>query len=600
VIHTTPPPDDAALSPLADLRVSALDLRDASNDAILARTRFDPMPAGMVQQASLDFGSLDVSPTPRDVRLLALGAAGQQVLGLALQRSVSWTYGSNQEFLLELRRPLFFFGGSAKLVAATQPLNGTQPAPYFAPNKQIYGPLRDETRLRVIDPNSVTPLLSSYDRQFDTSLGSAPPVTAAAGTFDGQSLLVANFNSTAKLHVVDTLKLEEQSSVPLSETLPVRSIAIDPLDKTATLLLYQKPPAATGRVGRLILLRDLPGLRSRVGDGQPLGIDIMAGTLTPVGVPLSAAYAGDGLLDVVVAAPPVQLGQPDCTLLGIGNRAELRRYDPRTGELREQLALPYTTAVAYTAAGDRVLVQPCTKPPGATRPGQVVIHKLDSSAADRVLGSPGTADLAVMGNALIAIGSQDVPDSPSLIMRATVRILEPNATTWATSEFDLPAWQVPYRVSSQPHSVDILFYPTDVLSYGISVTPDRTRALVLMRVLHQTYPASAGLYLYTVGDCSNSRSCFVQWSGYTYHVLLVNLQNGAREQDYLVGVQQQSCRSTFYCDPSCPPPASPSMCVDTFGACFDPCTNNAGINHYLIGYQDGYIPSAASVLFGRR
>lgn len=590
-VHASPPPDDALLSPLTDLRVTALELRDATTDSILSHARFEPTPAGTAEIAPLDLGMIPVSSTPRDLRMLALGAAGQQVLGLALKRSVSWAYGSEENFVLELRRPLFFFGGSLKMVAPVMPMNGTKPAPYFAPNQQIYAPLRDETRMRVIDPNSVTPLLSSYDRQFDLSGTAASPVTAAAGTFDGQAVLAANL--AGKLHVVDTLKLEDQNSLSLNDALPVQSIVIDPTDKTATLLLYQKPPGSTGRVGRIVFLRDLAGLRGRSSDGLPIPVDIDASAINPIGTPISAAYTPDGSsVDVVISVPPVQLQQPNCTVLGLGNKTLLRRYDPQTGSMTSETALPYTTAVAYTAAGDQVLVQPCAKPAGAVRPGQVVIRKPDGSTPDRILSAPGTAELAVVGNALIAIGSQDIADSATSVMRATVRILEANATTWATSEFDLPAWQVPYRVSSSAHSVAVLFLPTDVLSYGIAVTPDRTRALVLLRVVHQTYYGSRGVYLETTKDLNgNSESCYVQFTGYTYHVVLVNLQNGAREQDYLVGVQNQSCTSGFVCDFA--------TCADQGLSCFTPCNSNS-TNPYLIGYQDGYIPSAASVLFGRR
>jgi hypothetical protein len=74
-----------------------------------------------------------------------------------------------------------------------------------------------------------------------------------------------------------------------------------------------------------------------------------------------------------------------------------------------------------------------------------------------------------------------------------------------------------------------------------------------------------------------------------YHVVSVNLQSGSREQDYVVGVQNQSCRATFYND---------TTGADTGSACFSACAPGSG--PYLNGYQDGYIPSAASVLFGRR
>ena len=83
----------------------------------------------------------------------------------------------------------------------------------------------------------------------------------------------------------------------------------------------------------------------------------------------------------------------------------------------------------------------------------------------------------------------------------------------------------------------------------------------------------------------------MQWSGYTYHVLLVNLQNGAREQDYLVGVQNRTCSSGWKC--------VNATCPDAGVACLSPC-DPTDPDRYLIGYKDGYVPGAASVLFGRR
>ncbi len=589
VLRATPPPDDGALSPLTDPRLTNLDLRDASTDAILARARIDPTPAGMGMTASINLSQIAVSAEPRGLRMLALGAAGQQLLGLALQREVFWKYGEFTEIALELRRPLFFFGGSLKMVAPTMPLHNGQPAPYFAPNQQIFAPLRDETKLRVIDPNAVRPLLSSYDRQFDVEGSTVPPVTASAGTFDGQSLLVAS--QAGNLHIVDTLRLESQSTIPLHEDLPVQSVVVDPLDQTAALLLYRKPSPVNGRAGRVLFVRDLANLRAGISDGQISGIDIDTGAMIPEGVPLAAAYAPDGFVDVIIAIPPLQLRQPDCTTLSGSDKAALHRYDPHTGQLMSSSMLPYTTAIAYTTAAEQVLVQPCVKAPGAVRLGQVVIRKPGQGVADRILPAPGSATLAVVGNAIISVGSQDIADSASTIMGATVRILEPNTNNWATSEFELPAWQVPWVVSNIPSSVDILFLPTDVMSYGIAVNPDRTHALVLMRVLHQTFPDSLGLFLQTYGTPPNQQSCYVQWAGYTYHVLLINLQNGTREQDYLVGVQNQSCTSSLRDNRN---PAN------DLGACFGPCLiENETANPYLLGYQDGYIPSAASVLFGR-
>jgi hypothetical protein len=458
----------------------------------------------------------------------------------------------------------------------------------FAPNKQLFTQLQDETKLRVIDPNSVTPLLTKYDQQFD---GLRQPVSAAAGTFDGQSILAASMSGS--LYVVDTLQLQNTSSLPLSSSLPAQSIVIDPMDRTATILGYQRPSGSTGRIGTVSFVRDLPALRKGSGDPQLVSVDVDASAVSPSGVPLSAAYAPDGLVDVVIASPPIQLGQlgqPDCTTVGSGNHAILRRYDPKSGQVSSELPLPYTTAVSYTEAGDRVLVQPCTKASTAVRPGQVVISKLDGSSPDRVLAAPGTADLAVVGNAIISIGSQNVADVPSLIMRATVRILEANASDWATSEFDMSAWQVPYRVSSAAPAIDILFYPTDVMAYGISVTPDRTRALVLMRVSHQTI--GNGLFIDNFGSGSQQESCYMQWAGYTYHVLLINLQNGAREQDYLIGVENKSCASGWRC-------VTGNSCPDSGKACFVSC-DPMNSNPYLIGFKDGYVPGAASVLFGRR
>jgi hypothetical protein len=591
LVHATPPPDDELLSPLTDLRVSAIELRDGASDAVLGRSRFDPTPAGLAMESSLDLGMVNISSEPRDLRMLAVGSAGQQVLGLGLYRGASWQFGQNSEFVLEMRRPLFFFGGSAKLTPLVQPDEAV-----FAPNKQLYAPLKDETKLRVIDPNSVTPLLPDYDRQFD---GTTQPVGAAAGTFDGQSILAASL--AGNLHVVDTLRLEIKNSVPLGTTLPPQSIVVDPMDKVATVLSYQNPPGTSGRVGTITFVRDLPALRSRVGDPQIMAVNIDANTVSPVGVPLSATYAPDGLVDVLITAPPLQLGQPDCTLLGGSSVTRLRRYDPQSATMREEISLPYTTAIAYTSDGDRVLVQPCTRAVTAlARAGQVVIQKLDGST-DRILAAPGTADIAVVGNAIISIGSQDVPSAnPRFIMRATVRILEPSASDWSTSEFELPAWQVPYRVSGSSHAIDFLFYPSDVLSYGISVTPDRARALVLMRVLHQT--TDDGLFLSTFGSGTALEECFVQWSGYTYHVLLINLQNGAREQDYLVGVQNQSCTSAWMCAfdaAECGRTPPQKCCTGEGMACFSPCDPTES-DRYLIGYKDGYIPGAASVLFGRR
>ena len=583
VVHTTPPPDDQVLSPLLDPRVTAIELRDAKYDDLLARTRFDPPQSGVAATTHLDLGELMVSGK-RDLRMLALGAAGQQVLGVALTRNAEWSFGDQKSVHLELRRPLFFFGGGGgggKLTAAVQP-----PNPVFAPIRQLFAPLLDETKLRVIDPNSVTPLLTAFDRQLDTGPANQV-ITAATGTFDGQSLLVANV--AGNLHVVDTLSLVDQRSVvlPSSGAMLAQQIIVDSTDSSAVVLMAPSNPPLSGLAGRVVFLRNLAGLRSMPGtDGDPLAVDIDSTIVSPVGPPLSATFAPDGLVDVLFAKPPLQVGQPDCANLGGSAQAVLRRYDPATAMPREQLALPYTTAVAYTTAGERVLVQPCLTPAGATRSGQVVIK---ASSGDKLLAAAGVADVAATRSGLIAVGRDDQADSPTATMHATVNILQAGADKWSTSQFELSPWMVPYRIttdgSGNPYtsSLDISFAATDALVYSIAVTPDRGRAMALMRVQHKT----RNVFLSTAGTGTGVVNCFVDWSGYTYHVLLINLQSGAREQDYLVGVQNQTCSSR-----------SIDFNNNVLGSCFTPC-DPSGTQPYLIGYAKGYIPSAASVLFGR-
>ena len=435
VVHTTPAPDDQVLSPLLDPRVSAIELRDATHDDLLARTRFDPPQAGVAALTHLDLPPLAVSG-PRDLRMLALGAAGQQVLGVALTRSAQWAFGQAQTVSLELRRPLFFFGGGgAKLTPILSPQN-----PVFAPVRQLFAPLADETKLRVVDPNSVTPLLAAYDQKLDPTQA-RPDVTAAAGTFDGQSLLVANF--AGNLHVVDTLSLTDKRSIPLptAGAMLAQSIVVDSADSSAVVLLAPASPPTGGVSGRLLFLRDLSGLRSGTSpDGDPLMVDITSTAQSPVGPPLSAAFAPDGLLDVVFARPPLQVGQPDCIGLAGSAQAILRRYDPKTAMPREQLSVPYTTAVAYTGAGERVLVQPCVTPAGATRSGQVVIQR---TGGDKILPAAGVADVAATRSTLIAVGRDDLADNPAANIHATVNILQASAAKRSPSQFDLSPWLVP-------------------------------------------------------------------------------------------------------------------------------------------------------------
>lgn len=584
IVHTTPPPDDRVLSPLLDPRVTAIELRDASRDDLLTRTRFDPPQAGMAAAGRLDLSPLPVSGA-RDLRMLALGAAGQQVLGVALTRNAQWSFGEQKSIALELRRPLFFFGGGGGDGVKLVPLQAP-PNPVFAPIRQLFAPLQEETKLRVVDPNSVTPLLGAYDQKLDASAIN-PAVTAAVGTYDGQSLLVANV--AGNLHVVDTLSLTDQRSVPLPSTgaMLTRAIVVDAADSSAAVLMAPTNPPMIGQSGRVVFLRNLAGLRSgQSADGDPVTADISSTAQSPVGPPLSAAFAPDGMVDVVFGRSPLQVGQPDCISLAGSGQGILRRYDPTTAMPREQLSVPYTTAVAYTAAGERVLVQPCVTPAGSTRSGQIVIQR---AGGDKILPAAGVADVAATRSALIAVGRDDLADSPTTTIHATVNILESSAERWSTSQFDLSPWLVPYRItldgSGNPYtsSLDVSFSPTDVLVYSIAVTPDRGRALALMRVEHKT----RGVFVSTSGSGSSTVNCFVDWSGYTYHVLLINLQSGAREQDYVVGVQNQTCGSRSF-----------DSTGNSLGACFTPCDNSKP-QPYLIGYASGYIPSAASVLFGR-
>ena len=587
VVRAAPPPDDVLLSPLRDARVTAIELRDARAEDLLARSRFDPqLPDSMQMTAALsglDLGQVAVSGK-RDLRLLTLGAAGQQVLGVALSREAEWQYGTATDIFFELRRPLFFFGGSQKLVAPVTP-----PDPVFAPGRRIFEALRDETKLRVVDPNSVTSLLPKYDLQLDsvTVQGqvTSTPVSAAAGTYDGQSLLACNL--LGNLHVIDTLSMIDQSSVKLPDAakLPPQAVVVDPKDQTAVVLMYAKVAPPSGPIGHLAFVRDLPGLRSRVSkDGNLLTVDVEAAT----GQPLAAAYAPDGLIDVVFGRPPLQVAEPDCSMNNLSGpeASKLRRYDPQTGAVREERSLPYTTSVVYNSSGERVLVQPCGIAAGAIRRGQVVIAR---ASGDKVLAAPGVMDIATTKNGLVAVGRDDLADSPTTLMHATVNTLEGSADKWSTSQFDLPAWEVPFRITTasdgQPYtsSLNISFSPTDVLVYSVAVTPDRARALALMRVSHKT----RGMYLSTLGVSPDQTTCYIDWSGYTYHVLLINLQTGAREQDYIVGVQNQDCGSRNY-----------DKNNKLLGQCFGPC-DPTDSKPYLRLYQEGYVPTAASVLFGR-
>ena len=62
LVRATPAPDDTVLSPLRDLRVTALELRDARTDDSLARSRFDP-PASSVTGSPM-LPALDLASGP--------------------------------------------------------------------------------------------------------------------------------------------------------------------------------------------------------------------------------------------------------------------------------------------------------------------------------------------------------------------------------------------------------------------------------------------------------------------------------------------------------------------------------------------------------
>ncbi len=533
----------------------------------------------------LDLGSLQVSDS-RDLRMLAQGAAGQQLLGMALTRDVSWKFGETKDITLELRRPLFFFGGSPKLVAPFSPTD-----PIFAPSRRIYEPLRDESKLRVVDPNSVQPLLSIYDRWIDPynpspGVTSAQPVSAAAGTYDGQSLIVANLGG--KVHIVDTLRLEDQGSFDLPEYMsqPAQALVVDPLDRNAVILQYAKNAPAVGRVGMIGFVRNLPGLRSRVSkDGELMMLSIDSTATAPVAQPLAAAYTPDGSVEVVFGKPPLQPGEPDCLSLGSGDLSILRRYNPATGAQVSERSLPYTTSIAYTLTGEQVLVQPCSAASGATRLGRVVVAR---AGGDKILSAPGVLAVSAIRSTVVGVGRDDNADAPTLSAQARIYMLESGADKWSSSGFDMPAWQVPYRITlssdGKPYvsSIDISFAPTDVSGYQLAVTPDRARALSFLRVQHKV----RGLFLTYLGS-SNQYRCYIDWSGYSYHVALLNLQSGAREQDYIVGFQNQDCASRVYDS------------TNTYvGTCLPAC-DPTDARPYLRGFQDGYVPAAASVLFGR-
>jgi hypothetical protein len=581
-VTSTPPPDDKVLSPLLDPRLSSIELHgrdDKDRDVVLGRARYDRAELQTAEGGGPPTLSLGQVPIfdKRDLQLVALGAGGQQVLGLATVRDAEARYGESHEYTFDLRRPLFFFGSGRKLVP---PIPFSEEDKPLSPGRRIVDALRQENLLRVVDPNSGIPLLPSYALTLD----GPRQALASAATSDGLSVLVVTEGGT--LHVIGTLQLKAALSVKLPTDMPAQGVAVSARDDSAAILHYDVPSPAVGTVGRLTLLRDLAGLRSRVSkDGDPLVIEIKSEVMALMGPPLSATYAPDGLLDVVFGRPPLVGGEPNCVLLA-GDKGVLRRYDPKTGQVKHQSAIAYTTAVAYAGGGEQLLVQPCVQPGGANRAGQVAFRQWagESFAQKRVLSAPGSADIAVVGgNAVVVVGRDDVAEDGRGTTQAhgMVRVLEPGLTTWSLqSPFSLDDWLLPFRVTTSngvplPASVEIVLAPRDLLVYRIVATPDRSRALVTARVTYQV----SNMYL---DSLSETEDCNLDWLGYTYHVMLVNLQTGAREQSWLVGVQNQSCDSRIN---------------QTTRRCFPDCQAPDGKSGPLRGYQEGFIPTGTSALF---
>lgn len=590
----------APLAPLEDPRVSALELRSLKNAAVLGRT---PFVGGVSTKdgKALQLGQLPVGEV-QDLQLLALGTAGQLVLGQAVTRDIEISYGARREVLFEVRRPLFFFGSQDPL--ANPPRTPPAALKDFVPNKQLYplADLRDTAgpRLRVVDPNATNgvPLLSMFTR----ALGPAGdtkglPVLSAAGTSDGVSLLAATGSaSQVRLYVLDTNMVMPRPPggfpLPAGQASP-RSMALDARDQNLVMLGYELPTPTTGTVGTITFVRNLPQLRGQNAtavEAQVITLDASE-QQPPQGPPLAAVFAPDGMVDVVLGPPPLTISaamgkkpQPDCDVLA-GSRFYLRRYDPRSGApLGKATQLPYTTDLAYTSRGERVLVQPCEKAPGSVRPGRVLIER--GGEADLQLPAPGTLAVAVAGRsaALVAIGRDSAADDAegTTIARGTVRVLEPGQNQWATeSSFPLDTWRQPYVINEGlPDGLDVLIAPRDLVVHQVVLTPDRTRALVAARAAYHTQFALDG---------SGTMECRLDWVGYTHHLFLVNLQTGAREQDWRVGMQVEQGDFNNYdiSDPN--KPRRTGYC----GASLE------SFSLFLRGYMEGYIPAAVSVLFGQ-
>lgn len=587
LVTSSPPPDDKVLSPLLDPRLTTLELRarePRGPELLLSRARYERGGSGG-GDAALGLGNVPVGGK-RDLRLFALGAGGQQVLGLALSPDIEILWGDRRQHTFELRRPLFFFGGR-KLVPPV-PLHAMdQP---LSPGRRIPADLRDEAVLRVVDPNSTAPgapLLSSYN----VTVEAGQPPIASAATADGLSVLVATAGGT--LSVLQTMQIKPSINLKLAAAMPAQYIAISPRDDSAVILHHTQPAMVTGRVGQITFLRELQGLRARISpDGAPLVRDAESTVAMPLGEPIMATYAPDGLVDVLFSRYPVRGSEPNCAQLSGPGKSVLRRYDPRSGEVRGQVALEYTTSVAYTSAGEQVLVQPCSKAPKGTRLGQVVIgsNQGDVGAARARLAAPGTASVVVGAESvLVALGRDDTADPPQVPMmpmkfnlaRGVVRFLEPGLNDWTQVSFPLSDLLQPLLIElDNPSAVELVLAPTDLMVYRVVAPPDRSRILALVRVTHQvsSLPIEVDLL---------DNVCYLDWKGYTYHVMVLNLQTGAKEHDFVTGVQNEICESRLI--------DSNNKVV---GTCF-PCDYriNADRTIRMRGYQEGILPTGASALF---
>lgn len=594
-------PADETLSPLKDPRLSALELRDARTGEVLGSAQVQ---GALQPSATLALPDLPVG-AQRDLQLLAKGAAGQ-VLGLAVQNSVDLSYGQSKDVVLSLRRPLFFFGGGPTLLPAI-PTKPDELGLRYAMQQQLATELREDpvaltpwqwkARLTTVDPNAGLPLLPKFDSgkpvpRYTRALPLPTPVITSAGSNDGLSLLALTPGNPPQLHIIDTNGLTLQASypVPMTMTTP-RAIVVEPQDRWAALLYYDLPAPTVGRVGSVVLLRNLKALRARsTTTVDAVTIDLSSTMQSPLGVPLSAAVTPDGQLDVVFGQSPLEANQPDCTKLSMGTPSVLRRYDPQSGAQKDQRSLPYTSTISYTQAGDRVLVQPCAlydamKP--LDRLGVVQIDRVGEGGTLR-LWAPGTLAVAPVGQpaALVAVGrdnTQPSQDAQNAALGA-VRVLEPGRTDWSTtSTFALPNWTIPYVVTTKkdmtplPDVVNIQLAARDMSAYQVVVTPDRARALAAARISYNSVDVF-------VDTTPAGNYCLVSWSGYGYAVMLLNLQTGAREQLWTLGLQNIKCDSR----------SVTSGGTQTGTGCFGDCDSS------LRGYQDGYAPSGISAIFGGR